>query len=83
MTGASGMADPFSLWLAARASRSGDRSDIRSSLLVVVVGSIASYGNTTSENDEMDTRYPGSRRGTANRTCFDPSASIPDTIDYL
>jgi hypothetical protein len=34
----------------------------------LVVGSIASYGNTTNENDEMDTRYRSSRRGTANRT---------------
>jgi hypothetical protein len=57
MTGASGMADRYSLPLAVRASGSGDRSDIRSSLLVVVVGSIASYGKTTNENDEMDTRW--------------------------
>jgi hypothetical protein len=56
MTAALGMADRFRLWLAVTASGSRDRSDIRSSLLVVVVRSIASYGNTTNENDEMDTR---------------------------
>jgi hypothetical protein len=50
------MADRCSLSLAVRTSGSGDRSDIRSSLLVVVVASIASYGKTTTENDEMDTR---------------------------
>ena len=50
------MADRLSLSLAVRTSGSGDRSDIRSSLLVAVVGSIASYGKTTNEIDEMDTR---------------------------
>src|SRR4051794_12311293 len=75
-TGASGMADRCSLSLAVSTSGSGDRSNIRSSLLCR--GSIASYGKTTNENDAMDNRGPRSSGCRVERTSQEADA-ITDT----